>query len=407
MDDKDKPKTAFSTGKGLYQFTVMSFGLCNAPATFEQLMEDVLAGLPWEVCLLYLDDVIVHAPTIAEEFAWLRGVFQRLRDAKLKLSPKKCFLLQKSVSFLGHIVSGDGVSTDPRKIEAVRDWPHPRTAKEVRSFLGLCSYYRRFIRGFAGFARPLHKLTEEGREFTWSSDCEDAFTSMKAALTTTPVLAFPTPSDPFVLDTDASNTGTGAVLSQVQDGQEKVIAYHSRTLSKSERNYCVTRKELLAVVMAVKTYHHYLCGRRFLIRTDHRALKWLLKFKNPEGQLARWLELLATYDFAIEHRPGLQHGNADSISRRPCGDCKYCERAEQKEHEQCNMLEVEVSPTSVDVCAVQPLREKTQPPETWVPSRTNSELRQEQLADPSLAKVIKRRQVPARSGRMSPPRIVQ
>ena len=183
------------------------------------------------------------------------------------------------------------MSTDPRKIEAVRDWPHPRTAKEVRSFLGLCSYYRRFIRGFAGIVRPLHKLTEEGREFMWSSDCEDFFTSMKAALTTTPVLAFPTLSDPFILDTDASNTGTGAVLSQVQDGQEKVIAYHSRTLSKSERNYCVTHKELLAVAMAVKTYHHYLCGRRFLIRTDHWALKWLLKFKNPEGQLARWLEL--------------------------------------------------------------------------------------------------------------------
>ena len=291
MDDKEKPKTAFITGKGLYQFTVMSFGLCNAPATFERLMEDKLAGLPWEVCLLYLDDVIVHAPTIAEELARLRRVFQRLRDAKLKLSTKKCFLLQKSVSFLGHVVSGDGVSTDPRKIEAVRDWPHPRTAKEVRSFLGLCSYYRRFIRGFAGIVRPLHKLTEEGREFMWSSDCEDFFTSMKAALTTTPVLAFPTPSDPFILDTDASNTGTGAVLSQVQDGQEKVIAYHSRTLSKSEQNYCVTRKELLAVAMAVKTYHHYLCGRRFLIRTDHWALKWLFKFKNPEGQLARWLEL--------------------------------------------------------------------------------------------------------------------
>ena len=330
--------------------------MCNAPATFERLMEDVLAGLPWEVCLLYLDDVIVHAPTIAEKLARLRRVFQTLRDAKLKLSSKKCFLFLKSVSFPGHVVSGDGVSTDPRKIEAARDWPHPRTAKEVRSFLGLCSYYRRFIRGFAGIARPLHKLTEEGREFTWTSDCEDALNSMKAALTTTPALAFPTSSDPFILDTDVSNTGTGAVLSQLQDGQEKVIACHSRALSKSERNYCVTRKELLAVVIAVKTCHHYLCGSRFLIRADHRALKWLLEFKNSEGQLARWLELLATYDSAIEYRPGLQHGSTDSLSRRPCGDCRYCERAEQKEHEQCNKLEV--SPTSVDVCAVQPLREK-------------------------------------------------
>ena len=134
---------------------------------------------------------------------------------------------------------------------------------------------------------------------------------MKAALMTTPVPAFPTPSDLFILDTDASNAGTGAVLSQVPDGQEKVNACNSRTLSKSERNYCVSRKERLAVIMAVKTYYHYLCGRRFLIRTDYRALKWLLKFKNPEGQLARWLELLATYYFAIEH------------ARRPSGDCNY------------------------------------------------------------------------------------
>ena len=170
------------------------------------------------------------------------------------------------------------------------------------------------------------------------------------------MLAFPTLSDPFILDTDASNIGTGAVLSQVQSWQKKVIAYHSRTLSKNERNYCVTRKELLAIVLADKTYHHSLCGRRFLSRTDHRELKCLLKLKNPEGQLAgRWLEMFATYDFAIEHRPGLQHGNADSLSIRPCGDCKYREQAEQKEHEQCNKLEA--SPTSVEVCVVQPALE--------------------------------------------------
>lgn len=198
----------------------------------------------------------------------------------------------------------------------MREWPHPQTIKDVRSFLGLCSYYRRFIKSFADIAKPLHKLTEEGREFKCSSECEDAFNRLKMALTTTPVLAFPTMDDPFIMDKDFSNTVTGAVLSQLQDGQAKVIAYLSKTLTKTERNYYVMRKELLAVILAIEAFHHYLCGKTFLIRTAHRAPKWLLKFKNPEGQLARSLKLLATYDFTIEHRPAVQHGNADSLSRR-------------------------------------------------------------------------------------------
>ena len=321
MSEEDKPKTAFSTGTGLYQFTVMSFGLCNAPATFERLMEKVLSGLPWEVCLLYLDDIIVHGREFEEAIERLRIALQQIGDAGLKLSPKKYILLQQSVPFLGHVVSDRGVSTDPKKIEAVRSWPSPGTAKDVKSFLGLCSYYRRFVRGFADIARPLYRLTEGQRQFRWTSECEDAFRRLKTLLTTAPILAFPAVDGLFILDTDANNTGLGAVLSQVQGGEEKVIAFYSESLSKSERNYCVTRKELLAVAVAVKSYHHYLCGRQFLVRTDHGALKWLLKFKDPEAQLARWLELLGTYDCNIQHRSGICHGNADAPSRRPCGDC--------------------------------------------------------------------------------------
>ena len=411
MDEHDKPKTAFTTGNGLYQFTVMSFGLCNAPATFERLMEKVLSGLPWEVCLLYLDDIIVHGRQFREAIQRLRTVLQRLRDAGLKLSPKKCVLLQRSVPFLGHVVSDQGVSTDPKKIDAVRNWPLPRTAKDVKSYLGLCSYYRRFVRGFADIARPLYKLTEEQREFRWTSECEDAFRRLQSLLTTSPILAFPTVDGSFILDTDASNTGLGVVLSQIQKGEEKVIAFHSKSLSKSERNYCVTRKELLAVIVAVKTYHHYLCGRQFLIRTDHRALKWLLKFKNPDGQVARWLELLGTYDFKIEHRAGVHHGNADALSRRPCGDCRYCDRLEQKREP---ALE-EGSNTSSDVipcCALQgpdkPMggNGRTQPDPNSAPrSQQNltgsdsskqacvamgnrSDFRTSQLADDDLRKVI-------------------
>ena len=221
MNEEDKPKTAFSTGNGLYQFTLMSFGLCNAPATFERLMEKVLSGLPWEVCLLYLDDIIVHGREFTEAIERLRTVLQRLRDAGLKLSPNKCILLQKSVPFLGHVVRNHGVSTDPKKIEAVRSWPSPQTAKDVKSFLGLCSYYSRFVRDFSDIARPLYKLTEGQREFRWTSECEDAFRWLKALLTTAPILAFPTTDGLFILDTDASNTGLGVVLSQVQGGTRR------------------------------------------------------------------------------------------------------------------------------------------------------------------------------------------
>ena len=322
MSEEDKPKTAFSTGNGLYQFTVMSFGLCNAPATLERVMEKVLSGLPWEVCLLYLDDIIVHGRV------WRSDQEARRRDAGLKLSPKKNILLQPSVPFLGHVVSDHGVSTDPKKIEAVRTWPSPRTVKDVKSFLGLYSYYRRFVCGFADIARPLYRLTEGQREFRWTRCVSPA----KNLADNSSYFGLPNCRWPVHLRyRRKQHWPWRSTLSSPGRGREKVIAFHSKSRSKSERNYCATRKELLAVVVAVKTYHHYLCGGQFLVRTDHDALKWLLKFKTPEGQLARWLELLGTYDFNIKHCSGICHGNADALSRRPCGDCRYCDCAEQKE----------------------------------------------------------------------------
>ena len=333
LDKDDREKTAFSAAGGLYQFTTMPFGLCNAPATFERLIEKVLAGLPWEVCLAYLDDLIVHAESFELEMQRLRDVFDRLRAAKLKLSPKKCHLFQKKVTFLGHVVDAEGISTDPEKIATVRDWPVPRSVKELRSFLGLASYYRRFIDSFAQICRPLYRLTETGRCFRWNEDCDEAFARLKRALTTAPVLALPIPDGQFILDTDASDDGIGAVLSQVVQGEERVVAYFSRTITKAERRYCVTRKELLAVVAAVRRFHYFLFGQKFVVRTDHNALRWLLTFKDPEGQLARWLETLTTYDFVIEYRRGVDHGNADSLSRRPClkDDCRKCSVTERKD----------------------------------------------------------------------------
>ena len=306
-------------------------GLSNSAPVFERLMEKVLFGLTWKICLVYLDDIIIFSRSFEEHVENLKEVFERLKEANLKLSPKKCHFFKKQVKFLGHIVSENGVSTDPSKIQAVKDWPVPKNVKEVRSFVGLTSYYRKFISNYADKARPLHKITEKNQKFVWTESCQQSFEELKSALITAPVLAYPSRYDLFILDTDASNVGMGAVLSQIQNGVEKVICYFSKTFSKSERRYCVTRRELLAVVASIKNFHHYLYGKPFKVRSDHGALRWLLNFKNPEGQLARWFEVLASYDFHIEHRAGRSHNNADALSRRPCYEscCPHCTRAEQ------------------------------------------------------------------------------
>ena len=333
MADKDKEVTAFSTLSGLYEFNVMPFGLCNAPATFVRLMERVLTGLNWNICLVYMDDIICPASSFAEALVRLRTLFDRLKSAGLKLSPKKCHLFRKEVEYLGHVISSKGVQTDPRKISAVQEWPTPTSVTEVRSFVGMASYYRRYVRGFAAIAKPLHQLTEKHKQFKWTTECEDAFIHLKRAMTCAPILAYPTSTDPFILDTDASHFACGAVLSQIQEGEEKVIAYFSKSLTKEQRRYCVTRKELLAIVQSVKHFHHYLYGRKFLVRTDHHALQWLRQFKHAEGQLARWIQLLETYNGTIIHRAGKLHQNADGMSRRPCEGCRHCDRHEDAEKE--------------------------------------------------------------------------
>ncbi|GBN71653.1 Retrovirus-related Pol polyprotein from transposon 297 [Araneus ventricosus] len=249
--------------------------------------------------------------------------FQRLQKSKLKLSPKKCRFFQREVTYLGHIISA-GVKTDPEKIKTVVDWPRPETVHDLRSFLVLCTYYRRFVKNFSTIAGPLHKLTEAKSNFNWTEVCEKSFNNLKQALTSSPILTYPQTDKDFILDTDASNEGIGAVLSQDIENEERVIAYFSKSLVKPERNYCVTRKELLAIVKSIEHFHHYFYGRKFLLRTDHASLRWLLNFKEPEGQIARWIQRLQEYDFEIQHRKGTSHGNADALSRRPCKEsCKH------------------------------------------------------------------------------------
>ena len=387
IESEDKHKTAFATSRhGLYEFNVMPFGLCNAAGTFERLMENVLSGLQFEILLIYLDDVIVPCKDFDEGLERLSIVFTRFRQAGLKLKPSKCSLFQKEVIFLGHKVSEQGIETDPDKISAVKNWPTPTSVTEVRSFMGFCSYYRKFIKDFAAVARPLHKLTEINTKFVWSEACEKSFQGIKNLLIEAPILAYPSMDATFILDTDASNEAIGAVLSQVQDGQERAIAYGSKSLHKAERNYCVTRRELLAIVYFVKYYKHYLYGKKFLVRTDHGALRWLFGFKDPIAQVARWLETLAMFDFDIEHRPGRLHGNADGLSRIPCRQCGW---------------EPEDSPPCVlAVTRSQTVRETNEnsresdagqgvPDTYWLTSWTNERLRESQLSDPLLSKVIK------------------
>ena len=326
MDESDKEKTAVCTHQGLYQFKRMPFGLCNAPSTFERLMDVVLKGLVGVRCLVYLDDVIVFGATIGECCDRLEEVLQRLEEAGLKIKGSKCQLFQPEVEYLGHVVSAEGVATDPKKVKAVQGWPTPHCTKDIRSFLGLCSYYRNFIRGFSQVAAPMNRLLEKETEFTWTQECEAAFEHLKQALISAPILGYPRPGRQLVVDTDASDVGLGAVLSQVQDGEERVLCYASRSLLRPERNYCVTRRELLAVIFAVRKFKAYL-GGEVRLRTDHHALMWLLNFKEPEGQVARWLEELGAYNLRIEHRPGKKHGNADALSRQ---ECKQCGRLEEQ-----------------------------------------------------------------------------
>jgi transposase InsO family protein len=333
MAEKDIPKTAFATRRGQFEYKRMPFGLCSAPSSFQRLMHIVLRHENWEKCLIYLDDILIFGRNLEEHLVRLRAVLQRIREAGLKLSPSKCYFMKREVQYLGHVVGTDGIHTDPQKTEKVNNWPRPKTIKELKSFLGFCGYYRRFIHHYSDITHPLDVLCSQdnsikgkGNVITgkWSDVHEEAFNSLKHALVSAPILCYPQQDCEFILDTDASNSGIGAVLSQVQQGEERVVAYGSRRLTKSERRYCVTRKELLAVYYFVKYYRHYLFGRRFKVRTDHKALLWMLNWRKPNtSQYCLWKAELEAYDMEVLHRPGVQHSNADGLSRIP--DCHQCQ----------------------------------------------------------------------------------
>ena len=317
LTEQSREKTAFVTHAGLFEFNVMAFGLCNAPSCFQRLMECVLRGLNWKIALIYLDDVLVYSRTFEDHLQHLRLVFQRFREANLKLKPKKCHFGQRKVKYLGHVISREGIQPDPEKISAIKEYPVPRSVKDVRAFLGLANYYRKFVKDFAKIAGPLHDLTKKGLKFQWNEDCQSAFERLIQALTQAPILAYPDFAVEFTLATDASDEGLGYVLGQVQNGKEVVIGYAGRKLLPAEKNYSVTEREALALVSGIRHFRSYLYGVHFKVYTDHSAVRWLMQLKEPSGRLARWALLLQQYDFEIIHRAGLNNGNADALSRRP------------------------------------------------------------------------------------------
>jgi len=327
LREGDQPKTAFSSSEGLFQFRYLPFGLMNGPPTYSRLVKLVLKDVPLTVALPYLDDCCVHSRSFDEHVTGLRSVFQAYQNAGLKLKPSKCMLFMDHITYLGHEISKDGIQIASRYVEIVRNWPAPTTRAEIRTFLGKTGYYRKFIPAYAATVDPLQRYMRDVPENEMKTPLEiddagqAAFLRLKDALCRAPILAYPdfNSSKPFVLDTDWSldNKTIGGVLSQVQEGHERVIAYGARRLRKSEQNYTATKGELLAVITFINQWKQYLMPKKFLLRTDHKALTWLRTMQEPTGMVQRWLDLLASYDFTVEHRAGKDHGNADALSRAP------------------------------------------------------------------------------------------
>lgn len=313
---QDVEKTAFRTRYGHYEFLVMPFGLTNAPATFMALTNDVFREYLDRFVIVYLDDILVYSPDEATHAQHLRLVLQRLRDNKLYAKASKCEFYKASVEFLGHVVDADGMRPDPKKVAAVQEWPRPTTVSELRSFLGLASYYRRFVEGFSRLTAPLTELLRKNTPYVWGPRQEDAFVATKSALTSAPVLALPDPARPFTVNCDASDYAIGAVLMQDNGNGLQPLAYESRKFNAAERNYPVHDREMLAIVHALRTWRHYLDGSLVNGITDHETLKYFATQPHLTKRQARWMEFLQEFDLNIVYQPGKTNVVADALSRR-------------------------------------------------------------------------------------------
>ena len=328
MAEECKAYTAFTCGPlGFYECDTMPFGATNAPATFQRLMHDCLGELNMNWCIVYLDDIIIFSDTKEEHLKRLEAVFQKLCAAGLKLKPSKCFFFREEIEYLGHVVSGKGISTNPKKVEAVAKWPTPKTVYDIRSFLGFVGYYRRFIKNFSKITKPIRevitglenqsKRTAKKTYIEWTDAADTAFEHLKAMCVSTPILAYPDYQLPFTLHTDSSTDGLGAVLYQKQDGKLRVIAYASRSVSKAESNYPAHKLEFLALKWAVcEKFHEYLYGSKsFEVFTDNNPLTYVLTSAKLDACGQGWVAKLANYNFSIRYRCGVSNTEADALSR--------------------------------------------------------------------------------------------
>lgn len=315
MTAEDMAKTAFSAEGGHYEFTRMPFGLTNSPATFQRVMDNVFKELIGKCCLIYLDDIIIFSSSLQEHMQDLHKVFSKLKSTNLKLQVKKSEFLRKNIEYLGHVISADGIKPNPNKLTAIKNFTLPKTRKEIKSFLGLLGYYRKFIRDFARITKPLTTQLKGKKTVKIDQNFIDTFEICKTLLCNDPISQYPDFSKQFILTTDASNVALGAVLSQGSLGSDKPVSFASRTLNETEQNYSTVEKEMLAIIWAIKYFRPYLFGKKFKIVTDHRPLTWLMNFKEPGSKLVRWRLKLLEYEFEIVYKKGSQNVVADALSR--------------------------------------------------------------------------------------------
>jgi transposase InsO family protein len=295
-------------------------GICSAPATFQRLMTRVLSGLTGIKALIYLDDIVVWGATLQEHNDRLIEVFDRLRLYTLKLQPDKCEFLRKEVCYLGHRVTPQGVRPDERKVAAVRNSPVPTCTKQLKAFLGLAGYYRRFVPGFSPIAKPLHKLTGKNVPYVWGEEQEIAFQTLKNILCSEPLLQYPDFGKEFIVTCDASSSGIGAVLSQGTIGKDLPIAYASRVLTTPEKNYSTIERELTAIVWGCKQFRPYIWGRKFTIVTDHKPLTWIFKMNDPSTRIMRLKLKLEEFEYTIVYKNSKENSNSDGLSRMYAGN---------------------------------------------------------------------------------------
>ena len=333
--EEDRHKTAFVCCFGLFEYLRMCMGMSRSTSCIQRVLETLFADMKDEVAV-FIDDIIVFSEDEDTHAQAVAKVLGRLRGANLTLKPEKCQFFKSQVKYLGHLVSAEGVYPLHENIKKVLQYPVPRDVKELRSFIGLATYYRRFVKDFAKIAKPLTEMTKKGKPWCWGNLEEKAFETLKTKLVSPPILSYPRYDLPFLLQTDASDLALGGVLGQLIDGEVRVIAYGSRSLTAAEQNYSTIEKEALSIVHFVGEYRHYLLGRKFILETDHAPLSFLNKHAaEPKGRLGRWAVQLSEFDFELRYRPGRENGNADCLSRLPVTTIAAEPLAEEEGTEEC------------------------------------------------------------------------